>query len=78
MSRLLTRSFVTTLVFVLPVTLIAAASLSPSLSFEANIGQAADSIDFLARGERYTAVLQNGSYALAACGERGVFQAAIN
>ena len=65
MSKQTIRLVATATLFALSAALSAAVSRPPKLSFEPNVGQTADSIDFLARGGRYAVALQNGSYSLA-------------
>ena len=49
----------------LPLALDAGPLPRPQLSFEKNLGQTRESVDFTARGRRYAATLQAGSYSLA-------------
>ena len=65
MSKQMIRLVATATLFALSAALSAAVSRPPKLSFEPNVGQTSDSIDFLARGGRYAVALQNGSYSLA-------------
>ena len=65
MSKQTIRLVATATLFALSAALSAAVSRPPKLSFEPNVGQTADWIDFLARGGRCAVALQKGSYSLA-------------
>ena len=49
----------------LPLALDAGPLPTPGLSFEKNLGQTDESVDFVARGRRYAATLHGGSYSMA-------------
>ena len=55
----------------IPAVIQAAQSTGPKLSFEKNLGQTHESVDFTARGRRYAVTLHAGSYALALRTNRG-------
>ncbi len=55
----------------IPVVIQGARSTGPRLSFEKNVGQTHESVDFTARGRRYAVTLHAGSYSLALRTNRG-------